>query len=300
MFIMQSWMESFQRWIASLGPWGRVMVIAGIALVSFVLIVIVYFQKSIQTRLDDMERRLSKGLVYRDEMGKGQKRTRAMELHPDFQTGVMSLGQYLSSLRISDESMPELLQRELEATIGSTLLQHFGPRLGAALLPMLGISQVDSWITKAAGAIAAFVASHVLVEVVSENDDVAAFPFSVSEIVAFVNLNQKIRSAEAPAINPLEWMQRGEIGYSPSFTSTSDDDNSCHDLFPNPFVLERHFESTVAAMEDRIRGQSSVTATNPSANTESSKTSEAYDPDDRSLPKPVPINERILPGLHMG
>ena len=82
-------------------------------------------------------------------------------------------------------------------------------------------------------------------------------------------------------------------GEEPSAVVTSE-------LIPNPFVVERHFEAAILGLEDCIRKQSNVTDTIVSPNAEPSTTTAIYDPDDRSLPIPYPINERVLPGLYMG
>ena len=360
--LLTMWMRT-NEW---LGPWGWFWVI-GIGSIMYIpLHFFIHYRSSIRKRLKDIERRLNRGLVYRDTTNQSprKKMVRALELHPQFvkeshEQGwrLMSLGQYLSTLRINqledgdngDEgsiSIPKLLERELEATIGSVLLRNLGPRMGAALLPMLGISSVDSWIAKVAAAIASYAASHILVEVSESWDpteDRATFPFAVSEIVAFVNLNQKIRSGSRNSNNnssnnksegteaegtksddttPLEWMHRGEIGYTPTYATIRTTDKTDHEqgangdgnvdastnlnkdesieLIPNPFILERDFEAALSGLEDRIRAQYKVTATNSSPNAEHATTTAAYDPQDRSLPEPVPINERVLPGLHAG
>ena len=323
---------------------------------SIPLYYIIRYRSSIRKHVQEVERRLATGLIYREDTSLSRsKLVRALELHPPFVEKcraegwkVMSLGQYLSTLRIhwlpdcndknnddDDTSIPKLLQKELEVTIGAALLAHLGPRFGSALLPLLGISssREDSWIAKLAALIASFVASRILVEVSSDGDptenDRAAFPLAVSEMVAFANLNQKFRSKPKKKVDtasttttgeettttiittttctPLDWMSRGEKGYSPSYTFMIDESNVeskksvvTSDLIPNPFVVERHFEAAILGLEDCIRKQSNVTDTIVSPNAEPSTTTAIYDPDDRSLPIPYPINERVLPGLYMG
>jgi hypothetical protein len=327
--------------VQRLGLWGTLFAVVSVAVLSVVLYLIFYYRGAIRKRVRDVEQRLALGIIYRDttKSKPPKKVIRALELHPSLlgrADNVMSLGQYLSSLRINplenedggSSSLPRFVERELEATIASMLLQNFGPRLGGALLPILGISKIDSWIAKISAGIATYVASYMLVEASQQWDpteDKAVFPFSVSEIVSFVNLNQKFRwnppaktktnPQEAPRTNtapsPLTWMSRGEIGYSPTFASgvdteavgkANDTQESCihRELLPNPFIVNDHFEAAILGLEDRIRAQTHVTAVNPGANAESATTSAAYNPNDRSLPEPVPINERVLPGLHMG
>lgn len=327
------------RLVARLGFWGAFIALSTATFFAIVLYLVVYYRQVIQRRIRRLEERLALGIVYRDTESSSSKVIRALELHPTLLASadnVMSLGEYLSSLRINplegnESSIPRLLERELEATIASTLLRNFGPRLGGALLPVMGISKIDSWIAKVAGSIATYFASHILVEASQQwdpSEDRAVFPFSVPEIVTFVNINQKFRSrplgigedsddesdpseTDTTSDSPLAWMGRGEIGYSPTFASDVPDKDGSKttyldepamqdELLPNPFIMKYHFRAAIFGMESRIRSQSRVTDTNPGANAETATTTAAYRPDDRSLPKPIPVNERVLPGLHIG
>jgi hypothetical protein len=123
-------------------------------------------------------------------------------------------------------------------------------------------------------------------------------------------------------VSPLEWMQRGEIGYDPSFyvsntgsnkekkpeENTQDDgegtvENGKDDveLTPNPFIAEEHFQKAIEGIEDRIRRQEVVTtAASETADAEHTTTTKQYDPEDTNFDLPTPINERLLPGLHFG
>jgi len=353
-----------------LGLWGTLMALSTIAMMIGILYVIISYRHSIRQRVKKVEERLALGIIYRDT--KAPKRfIRALELHPSLQQqnpNVMSLGQYLSSLRINPlendhggSSLPRFVERELEVTIASILLKNFGPRLGGALLPMLGISTIDSWITTLSMKIATFIASRILVEVSYkwEEDpklaiqDWAVFPFAVSEIVSFLNLNQKFRSnppvekkkktnnknnnndddqrsrqqqeksnvstSETQNLSSLTWMSHGEIGYNPSYASdrivdVMENDKTTRDaiptttttdeetvprlpLLPNPFVVKDHFYKAIYGMEEEIL-QTQKSSPTTSGNTTTKPI--IYDPHDRSLPEPVPINERVLPGLHMG
>lgn len=252
-----------------------------------------------------------------------KKVIRALELNPSFVQDcskqgwqLTSLGQYLTSLRINafnrtGEPMdfPRLLEREVEVTIGATLLRSLGPRLGRVLLPMIGISQFDTWLGKLSASVASYLASHFMAEVSESWDptqDRAAFPFAVAEVVSFININQKLRSQPPTGPTSLDWMQRGEIGCNPSYASISEEgDESNPDtdrdlLIPNPFIVEKHFHAALSGLEDKIRTQSHVTATSTPPNAEIAHTTEKYFPDDRSLPPPTPINQRLLPDLHLG
>lgn len=127
---------------------------------------------------------------------------------------------------------------------------------------------------------------------------------------SFVNLNQKVRSTPME-VSPIEWMERGEIGFDPTYYTPPSDKKSkdkgtnntaAHDkvLIPNPFVVEDHFEAAILGLEDRIHQQEEITDTVAQAQGEASMTSKTYDPEDRSLAEPTAINPTILPGLHLG
>ena len=257
----------------------------------------------ITKRIKEIERRLSRGLVYRDTKNPSHKTIRCLELsdefikkNPGYQ--MCSFGQYLSTLRAftdeadGEDSTPALLQRHLEATIGGILLKKLGPRIGAAVLPILGVTgSPDSYLGKLSSSFASYISANVLLDMSDEFDpleDRAAMTLTLGEIMTFVNMNQKFRDHAPSEVTPLEWMTRGEIGYDPTFTPVkSKDDNDKKkdekDLMPNPFTIEEHLEAAILGMEEKIRASGSD-----------------YDPEDRSLPPPVPVNERVLPGLHFG
>lgn len=366
----------------------RIMIVLSILvlMIGLPLYYLARYKGNIQKRMKQMETRFSKGMVYRDNKKNTTRRNnkmtiRCMELDPNFvkecstqqhSWQLLSLGQYLSTLQLITENNNEcqdddssnntnvaitkLLTRELEATIGGVLLKHLGRNLGAALLPMLGITQFESVLAKVATNLASWVAAHILVDMAEKEEDWdptltdrAAFPFTLAEIISFANLNQKIRSSPPQNGNnnnhpsSLEWMRRGEIGYDPSFAAAvgvscsnntnnthstaaaskkiegegsndkecndnnspqgNDDEFDAEDLIPNPFIVEEHFEAAIYGMEGRMRLQQEViSATRPAANAErtTATTDTNYDPEDRSLPPPTPIDERLLPGLHMG
>jgi hypothetical protein len=107
--------------------------------------------------------------------------------------------------------------------------------------------------------------------------------------ISFVNLNQKLNNGNMED-SPLEWMERGEIAYNPTFATPSTPEGDAEDiLVPNPFVVDDHFEAAILGMEERIRSS------------QRKQGGEAkYDPEDRSNAEPVPINRVILPDLYLG
>jgi len=97
-----------------------------------------------------------------------------------------------------------------------------------------------------------------------------------------INMNQTFNSSSEFDIKmtPLNLFQKGEVGYGNlSFHNEEKYDGG----FTSPFVMERDFKKVIADMEELTRSVNG-----------------AYDPDDKSLPEPTPIDERILPDLYFG
>lgn len=181
-------------------------------------------------------------------------------------------------------------------------MKTLGENMGAALLPMMGTKKAESILGAVSSKFVQYIMAQILVD--SKNSeswdptqDQAAFPLNVSEVISFVNLNQKLNGGHKMALSPLQLMERGEITCNPEYytptTSSENEDEATNTkeapkqqptvLVPNPFIVEEHFERAILGMEDRMR---QVTPT--------------YDPDDRSHPEPTPINSTILPDLHLG
>lgn len=233
---------------------------------------------------------------------------RVLELTPEFlekaqktNWTIMSLGSYLSTLRPSvlpdGFNAPQFVQREMERFMAATLLNYLGPRFGAAILPVLGFSDIQSTTGKMAVAIANWFASQFIVDTSNKltdpGFDKGAIPFSLFELSAFANLNQTVREANM-STSPIQLLKQGEVAYSPSFG----DDN---DLIPNPFIVEVHWEKAMTGIETRIQ-LSNCQSSPPVSGAEQSNhaLSEEFDPEDRSLPPPTPINQRLFPDLHIG
>lgn len=284
------------------------------------------YRSFIRRRLRQMEERLEKGLIYRDTSlsTTSKQRFRCLELDPSLvhkdchgeSCRMMSMGEYLSQLRVIEDKddkvnkeMPDVLKREFQAFLGTYLLSTMGPRIGPAVLPMLGISKVDSWITSFAGKIASWIAAHIVMGKIQDSEksatdyDIAGtIPFTIGEIVNITNINQKMTSyGSEDEVTALEKMRQGETTYSIKFdpgaaasteetkgtaeekeTFTGDDNQE--ELVPSPFIVEVHMEQAIAKMEAKIQ----------------SSEDEDYDPQDKSFPPPTPLNERLLPDLHVG
>lgn len=310
-------------------PWWQtalVSVAAGAGTIGVAMMI--KYRNAIKKRLRLLEQRLEHGLVYRDP--EAPQHIRCLELEKAFlqQYGMdfpmMSMGQYLSQLRVTpsedglQQELPALLQKELQAVLGGYLLSQLGPRIGPFMLPLLGITQVDSWLTAIAGTAASFIAARLLVEDIEANQqssgyDVAgAFPFTVGEMVGMTNLNQKMTRYGSSNVTALDKLRQGEVGYdirydesltkvagsgqesspNPRFDTQSEGESDSKDprnqplMVPNPFLLQDHLESSIQAMEERMRTNS--------------KARVKYDPDDVSFPPPVPLSERVLPDLYLG
>jgi hypothetical protein len=290
---------------------GITVVVVGIGLY-------IKYRSAIKKSLSKLEDSMNKGLVYRDLQSKPAKVVKVLELYPEFVEKsraegweLCSLGEYLSTLRFfgsedgtdpKDSSvLPDVLERELMVAMGSAILQSFGPQIGGAMLPLFGIQKVESILGQLVSTVVSWIVSNILVDVSDTGwdpiGDMACVPFNVSELTAFINLNQKTRTAHMD-VSPLEWMRRGEVAYDPTYYTPpkNDVDNDNADdkdtvLIPNPFVIEEQFNAAISGLEERIRQHEEETNTTPE---------DGYDPNDRSLPEPKPVNPKILPGLHVG
>ena len=217
--------------------------------------------------------------------------------HPDW--SMMSLGEYLSQLEPADKENTVFnrifLQKELNIIIGKFLLDTLGATYGAALLPMLGAGSAVSSIAGVSSAISKFVAKSILQDDDSKEDegeednantaatrvqDAMSFDLSLMELISFVNLHQKVSSGDSNS-TPLTRLRLGENMSGNPLAYDLDDNGKS---FPTTtFDLDNEFIKYVTMMEERILQQEGE-----------------YDPNDRSFPPSVPINERLLPGLYLG
>ena len=251
---------------------------------------------------------------------------------------LVSLGEYLSSLHpalpgggpmnTNDNVLPTFIEKELEVTIGAVLLRALGRRLGGAILPLLlGTNSVKSRTASFATSVASWWVSHFMIKGKLEEMgaqaslmDAGTFPFNLNELFGVANLNEKFVSSMMD-IKSMEWMRRGEVGYEPSFgrpllpeekgdsddeannTHSKDDDGLAEipELVPNPFIISIHWNSAIEGMEKIHMSKATTKAPEtPNAEAKEQSTGYNYDPNDRSLPDPTPINPRLLPDLHLG
>lgn len=272
-----------------------------------------HYRKTIQEKVEEIEHHYSKVRVHRvrDEIAPNRAHNiDCLELNPKFikrfegKFQMMSLGSYLSTLRLprppprdnennDDDNqnnhakeISKFVRKELEMTLGKLLLNSFGS-YGAALLPLSGADSIDSYLNGIASKMGAWASKQILsnnsISTIRTDDngidedgdnDIAIFPFTMVELVSILNINSTVAGGGNMTKTPLEFLEIGEIDMF---------EHNFDGLISNPFVLEEDFEKTIKRMEHRIRD-----------------TDESYDPFDKSIPPPVPINERVLPDLYLG
>mmetsp|Transcript_11117 Transcript_11117/g.25852 ORF Transcript_11117/g.25852 Transcript_11117/m.25852 type:complete len:689 (+) Transcript_11117:234-2300(+) len=276
------------------------------------------YKAAIKRRKKRIQERLARGLVYRDTKSKPKRVIKALELKPSFvhehasSWQLSSFGEYLSTLRFftdNDDDTEEdpssgtakILERELYFVMASLLMKALGESVGAAILPVMGMKSAESILETIASKIVSYVVAKILYNTSSESDwdptkDLMALPLSMGEMISFVNINQKVLKQGSMDDSPMQWMERGEIAYDPTYhTPTASEKKDKGDnndeaeetvLIPNPFVVEDHFEAAILGLEERIRSSQGVDV--------------IYDPDDISTPEPTPLNPTILPDLYLG
>lgn len=235
------------------------------------------------------QRESSQGTIIRDPSR--PKTIQCLELSPEFlqkysrKWNLMSLGDYLSSLRPSDGSSVSFLQNEIENTI-HVLLNNYVGRIGSMIIPfLLSHAALNNVLQYLASTVSTWFTENVLSN--NSEDEVresGAFLFSLTELASFMNLNQKIRPPSENFLSPIESQRRGEVLYDPTF----DNGNAEDTLIPNPFYMEQHFTVAIEDMET-IQQQAS-----------NFDEEVLYDPNDRSYLSPTPINTRVFPDLYIG
>lgn len=106
--------------------------------------------------------------------------------------------------------------------------------------------------------------------------DPLQFGLSLMEITSALNLYQK-GTSQTVDVTPLEYLARGEKGWDDLSFYMGDGS------FPMVFDVDTDFHNYVSKMEERVREKEGN-----------------YDPFDKNFPPPLPINERLLPGLCLG
>ena len=244
-----------------------------------------------------------------------------MELNPDFVKAwknecpqMISLGQYLMSLRpnlTKGQALPDWLETAVQNVIARALMNHLGPKLGKAVLPLTGTSFVQD-------AVSNFVGKFIIHETSStDKDRIGALPFSLIAIPGVAQLNYeifnkpKVNISADPQVystsadSPIYLLRGGEVDYSPSFSEVTPPVTDNDLLVPNPFIISIHWDRAISKMEDLL-----VAASEPKW--KSTKESNAdnddshqdfpfvYNADSKAMAPPKPLDERLLPDLYLG
>mmetsp|Transcript_19329 Transcript_19329/g.28604 ORF Transcript_19329/g.28604 Transcript_19329/m.28604 type:complete len:643 (-) Transcript_19329:116-2044(-) len=251
-------------------------------------------------------------MMSRDKNQQGSLEFCLLELNSDFLKAhedkwqLQSMGSYLSSIRPTflpdDAGASSFIKNELEAFLSNILLDKLGSLVGSAILPVLGFSSIESTIIRVTGKISAWLTSHFIAHRAQKDDDEkmdsGATPFSLYDLSALANLTQGLPINDMK-ISPLAALKHGNVDPSPSFGSDIS--------LPNPFIVEEHWDQAIEDMENQYRialkGAFSERQSIKSVTLENEQNLQGnnlYDPDDRSLPEPTPINQRLFPDLYFG
>mmetsp|Transcript_30468 Transcript_30468/g.65917 ORF Transcript_30468/g.65917 Transcript_30468/m.65917 type:complete len:707 (+) Transcript_30468:323-2443(+) len=234
---------------------------------------------------------------------------------------VMSLGEYLSSLRPAGPTKAASA-KDVELLLGAALLKLLGPSVGTALLPVLGVlpgavkaaaglggvavaatavgtSQTDEEKRKDKGG--KTIGEHIAV------DPVAAIVRAVGGL-SILAAAGAADMASAVARARSGWDGRSEPDQQIATNGAEDEDNKTKiskdplvimrrgetnpstfpsKLIPNPFIMSSHWEAAIHGLEDI-------------AIAERGEDPETYDPDEHAVGKPTPVRDKLLPDLHIG
>ena len=282
------------------------------------------YRKDIQKRLQQVkeESLLFGSLMIRVKPGGDRSiapspfasRAHILELNPAYcqehkdRIRLVSLGEYLSTLRpaVVNVRTPEWVQTEIDATLAVLLRKALGPYMGNALLPALGTSTIKNKIANLSAGLSAFMLPTLSDNKLSEKELPQGIPLSLTTMSSVAYVNESVSSTKHGNTNessPLDKMKIGEVGYDPSFGACFPAEGEGEELLvPNPFIVSRDWERAIRGMEYKMGDQDHIEAPTTPMDTTPANFAQTpkYDPDDRSLPKPMPLNERLLPGLHLG
>ena len=212
-----------------------------------------------------------------------------LELTPDFvnqhkdQYQIISFGEYLSTLRparaftLSGVDASDAIHEELEHILASPLLND--PQLRAAYLLIwrhlsCSYSTTDDFATELARWFISRFNGDKGSGIPENSLDMGTVPVSFVDLIFLSKCEHVLKGEIGTDRAPIACLKQGEVGYSPSLV----DDTS--DMIPNPFVVEIHWDKALTDME---------TLCGPS-----------FEPNDRSLPEPSPISQRLFPDLYFG
>lgn len=236
--------------------------------------------------------------------GGGRVMASEIALHPDYRARIagntdlriVGLGEYLATLRPKGKT-DSTFGNELETAIGGALLNALGPGLGTLLLPSLGVipKSILGYGEAAAAAMTAYggveaeaprlgqVGSTMPANVVKTMGGTSLITMaSVTDINSAIaggstNGDDDKKDASPPS-NIEILVKRGEP-HEETFPPES---------IPNPFIFSQHYRKAIDAMEKLVTANNIKNGKKP------------YDPDEFEVMEATPVDERTLPGLHMG
>lgn len=287
---------------------------------SFLVLIIARYRAAIRKRLGQLNVLRIVRTSDTDETRVNPK-MKQVELNPDFvkqcsQEGyprMISLGDYLSSLRPSNGHLPDFLDTALQNAITRALLKGLGNRVGKALLPILGTSFFQDAISK--------LVTEILAHFATRHERVGAVPLPLSAIPGVAQLNFNVQKSRGDiSVDAQDWetspkssinlLRGGEVGYKPSFSEVVTPPASKDDLLvPNPFIISKHWDRAITKMEDLLvaAGDDTKWKTTPmedcdDEDQQGTPTSGTfvYDAQSKSMKTPIPIDETLLPDLHLG
>jgi hypothetical protein len=246
--------------------------------------------------------------------------------HPDWR--LVSLGDYISTLRpqlTATQHLPAFIETEAHAALASSLMKALGPTYGAAVLPAVGAGFVQKAVTAVANKLASFLLTSKD-RIQKKNEDLGRVPYlSLFALMYIAEVNYDRLKGKPPvdddAVTPIALFRQGEAGYTPSFAgnmtqgreeSKQDDKEDSQEnetassqlLVPNPFVISKDWDIAIESMELLLQSQDGFvrqsTSQETSKETSQIKTHTYYEPNSKEMKKPVPVDERFLPDLHIG
>lgn len=301
-------------------PWSDQTTAIVVGVVSVLAVAISKYRRAIKKRLDQLEDPLR--IVRKKTKDKSalHPKVQQLELNPDFvkqcespnYPKMTSLGDYLASLHPQGD-LPEFLDTALENAITRALLKHLGKHLGKAVLPVMGTGFVQDAIRD----LTATIFAHIETRAKRTKQGVVPLPIGAIPSVAQLNYQFKKTHGEI-SVNAKDWktssdspiylLRGGEVGFAPSFSEVVTPPPSDEELLvPNPFIISKHWDRAILKMEDLLvaAGDDTKWKSTPMEEDDSDDEGEqqpafVYDANSKAMKSPVPIDERLLPDLHLG
>lgn len=242
---------------------------------------------------------------------------------------VMSLGEYLSSLRPAGPTKAASF-KDVELLIGAALLRALGPSVGTALLPVLGV--LPKAVKAAAGiggvavaATAVSAAGHADADDADADDSettTTAKGKSIGERVAVDTPAAVIRAVgglsilqTAGAADLASAVVRARSGWDghsapedcreQATNATNGAANSTSDVPTDPLKIMRRGETSKSTFSPELLPNPFImskhweSAVDGMVDIIRAELDNSYDPDERSIPEPTPVRDVLLPDLFL-